>query len=125
MLLDTDILVDLTRKHPPADAWIRSLTVLPDITGFAAMELLNGCQNIADRTRAVRLIRPFRIKWPSEPMLERALREFSKYRLSHGLGILDALIAATALSCGQPLATFNTRHYQAVTGLVLIQPYLR
>jgi len=125
MLLDTDILVDLTRKHLPADAWLRSLAVLPDITGFAAMELLNGCQNIADRARAIRLIRPFRIIWPGEPMLERALWQFSKYRLSHGLGLLDALIAATALSCGQPLATFNTRHYQAVTDRVLIQPYVR
>ena len=72
-----------------------------------------------------RFLRAFRIYWPAEADMNRALQEFTGYRLSHGLGLVDALIAATALGRGEPLATFNVRHYQAVPGLVTVQPYVR
>jgi hypothetical protein len=48
MLLDTDVLVDLERRHPGADAWFGNLAIIPGVPGFAAMEILNGCQSKAD-----------------------------------------------------------------------------
>jgi hypothetical protein len=48
MLLDTDVLIDLERRHPGADAWFGGLAIIPDIPGFAAMELLNGCRSKAE-----------------------------------------------------------------------------
>lgn len=39
-LLDTDILIDVQRGHPPALAWFSSLTEVPYLPGFVAMELL-------------------------------------------------------------------------------------
>lgn len=39
-LVDTDILIDVQRGHPPALAWFRGLTTLPGIPGFVAMELI-------------------------------------------------------------------------------------
>jgi predicted nucleic acid-binding protein len=125
MLLDTDVLIDLERQHPAADAWLSSLSVVPHTPRFAAMELLNGCQSRAEWRSVEQFLRPFPICWPAEADLNRALRDFTGYRLSHGLGLVDALIAATALGRGEPLATFNVRHYQAVSGLVTVQPYTR
>ncbi|MFL5245997.1 MAG: hypothetical protein ACJ8FY_28335 [Gemmataceae bacterium] len=41
MLLDTDVLVDILRSHPPALAWLKSLTNAPiALAGLAAMELV-------------------------------------------------------------------------------------
>jgi hypothetical protein len=51
--------------------------------------------------------------------------DFTVYHLSHGLGLLDALIAACAVGRSAPLCTFNVRHYAAVAGLVTLQPYPR
>ena len=119
------MLIDLERRHPGADAWLATLPVVPGTPGFAAMELLNGCQRRAEWRSVDRFLRAFPVFWPAEPEMSRALREFTGYRLSHGLGLIDALIAATALGRGEPLATFNVRHYQAVPGLVTIQPYVR
>lgn len=125
MLLDTDVLVDLERRRAVADAWFGSLAVVPGVPGYAAMELLNGCQNKAEWRSVESFLRLFPLCWPTEADLNHILREFTGYRLSHGLGLVDALIAATALGCGEPLANFNVRHYQAVPGLVTVQPYVR
>jgi hypothetical protein len=52
-----------------------------------------------------------------------ALELFAKLHLSHSLGLLDAVIAATAIGAGASLCTFNVKHFRAVPGLVTVQPY--
>jgi len=42
--------------------------------------------------------------------------------LSHNLGILDALIAQTAVGLNVELATFNTKHYGVVDDLQNLEP---
>ena len=44
---------------------------------------------------------------------------------AHGLGLLDALIAACAVGLSATLFTFNDKHYRVVPGLVTAQPYTR
>ncbi len=125
MLLDTDVLIDIERAFPAADAWLASLPTVPAVAGFAAMELLNGCQNNADRRRVERFLRPFPVLWPTAVSLNYALQHFTPLRLAHGVGMLDALIAVTALEQGRPLVTFNVRHFAHIPGLVTVQPYTR
>ena len=36
-LLDTDVLIDVQRGHPPALAWFAGLTELPTIPGFVVI----------------------------------------------------------------------------------------
>lgn len=50
---------------------------------------------------------------------------FTAYHLSHRLGLIDALIAATAIGSPAILCTFNVKHYQIVPGLQMHQPYIR
>ena len=38
----------------------------------------------------------------------------ARYYLSHGLGILDALIGQMAVALNLPMHTFNQRHYAAI-----------
>jgi predicted nucleic acid-binding protein len=51
-----------------------------------------------------------------------ALDLLRQYRLSHGLLIPDALIAATAIATNLPLVTKNQRDYRFISGLQLF-PY--
>jgi hypothetical protein len=39
-LVDTDVLIDIPRGHPPAVAWFGGLTDLPAVAGFEIMELI-------------------------------------------------------------------------------------
>jgi predicted nucleic acid-binding protein len=54
---------------------------------------------------------------------QRGYQDFAAYRLSHGLGLIDALIGATAVGCGETLATFNVKHYAVIARLTTVQPH--
>ena len=124
-LLDTDILVDILRGHPPAVAWFASLTELPSIPGLVVMELIQDAETQERIDRAMKLVAPLSVVWPNEADCERALSNFRSYHLSHGLGLLDSLIAACAVGQDAALCTFNTKHYRVVPDLELTQPYER
>ena len=96
-LVDTDVLIDVQRGHPPALAWFAGLTELPAMPGFAVMELLQDARNAQETRQSLKLVAPLRIVWPTEADCNRALSDFTAYHLSHGLGLLDSLIAACAI----------------------------
>jgi predicted nucleic acid-binding protein len=124
-LLDSDVLIDVQRGHAPALRWFAGLSTPPSVPGFVAMELVQNAGNAQQVRTALKLISALPIVWPREPDCTRALADFSVLHLSHGLGLLDALIAATALGRGATLCSFNVKHYRAVQGLALLAPYKR
>ncbi len=125
MILDSDTLVDVLRKHPPAVAWLGTNPYPLFVSGIAAMEVLAGCRNKQEWQGTEAILAPFDILWLSETGLNTALRTVLPYRLANGIGITDALIAATALEHRLPLATFNIKHFKNIPDLRTIQPYTR
>jgi predicted nucleic acid-binding protein len=124
-LLDTDVLIDVQRGHPPAVAWFAALTQPLAVPGFVVMELIQSARNTREVQNAQKQVAGFQIVWPSQADCARALADFTTLHLSHSLGLIDALIAATAVGQNATLCTFNLKHYRAVPGLTVIQPYKR
>ena len=124
-LVDTDILIDIQRGHPPALAWFAGLDELPAVPGFVVMELVQDARNADEVRHALQLVAPLPVVWPTGSDCSRALSDFTAYHLSHGLGLLDAMIAACAVGLSATLYTFNTKHYQVVPDLLLSEPYVR
>ena len=124
-LLDTDILIDIQRGYTPALGWFAELRELPSVSGFTIMELIQDAPSLEHVRKALKLVAPFPIVWPTEADCGRALADFTAYHLSRGLGLLDAMIAACAIGHSATLCTFNVRHYAAIPGLVTLQPYAR
>jgi predicted nucleic acid-binding protein len=126
LLLDTDVMIDVLRRHPPATTWLSSLGSTPLLLpGFVVMELVQGCQNRAEQNRVTQVLSAFRTAWPSAAACDDALASFTAFRLSHSLGLLDVLIAHTAIELGLPLQTFNQKHYAPISVLTTVQPYTR
>lgn len=125
LLVDTDVMVDVLRRHEPALEWLATLdSEQLGIPGLVAMELLQGYHNRAEQRRVESLLRPYRF-WPNEVDCMRAYGDFSAYHLSAGIGLLDALIAEVAVGLNVKLATFNEGHYRAITALEVMRPYGR
>jgi hypothetical protein len=126
ILLDTDIMIDLSRKYPPAVAWLASLgeeeIALP---GFVVMELIQGCRNKFEQEKVEKALTPYGVVWPSSKACDEALSAFARYHLSHSLGLLDALIGETAVALNLPLHTFNQKHYAPIPNLKTVQPYAK
>ncbi len=123
-VVDTDILIDAGRGVKEA---IDYLQELEHSTGLAVsvvtqMELIVGCRNKAELQALEQFLRRFRILKIDETISDKAVELLQQYRLSHGLLIADALIAATALSWDCPLASKNQRDYRFITDLDLL-PY--
>jgi predicted nucleic acid-binding protein len=126
ILLDTDVIIDVMRQYALAAAWLESLGAgAVGLPGIDAMELLQACRDRQEQQQVEAILRAYVLYWPSRADSTRALDSFAAYHLSHGIGILDALIAATATGLGQELATYNDGHYRVLSDLVTVQPYGR
>ncbi len=126
ILLDTDVMVDILRGYEPAKQWLEAAqNQTLGVPGLVAMELIQGCQNSREQKRLEKILSRYPLCWTDPQDCERALKNFSAYHLSHQLGLLDALIAETAIGLSAGLATFNTKHYGVLKGLKTIQPYDR
>ncbi|MBM4087700.1 MAG: type II toxin-antitoxin system VapC family toxin [Planctomycetes bacterium] len=123
-LLDTSILVDLLRGHQPARHWIDSIPGPDRFVSVATVaELIAGCHNSAEQRVVERETALYEILWLGERASQSALEFYKRFYLSHGVGFLDCLIAATALVDGCRVATLNLRHFGPFPGLQAERPY--
>lgn len=124
-LVDSDVLIDVLRGLAPATAWLGAQPEAPVVPGFVAMELLQGCERADDLRRVEALLKPLVVVWPSPIVCDQMLSHFPRLHRRHGLGMIDALVAACAVERSATLCTYNFRHYRAVPGLLLEAPYER
>ena len=120
VVLDTDVLIDCLRGREEARLFIESLTVPPLISAATIAELYAGVfDNERDDLGA--FLTAFRIV----PVTEEIAREGGLHRRdfgrSHGTGLVDGVIAATAAQLGSRLVTLNNRHYPMLAGVIV--PY--
>lgn len=126
VLLDSDVLIDCLRATAAARAW--SASERADellVPGIVAMELLAGCRNRAEQRRVLAFLAQFPVVWPTPDEGAAALDLFVRYGLSDGIGILDCAVAAMALQRDARLLSFNLRHFRAIDGLAVDEPYRR
>lgn len=84
------------------------------------MELIVGCKNKKEMQYLEQFIQRFTIISLSEEISKTAVDLFYHYRLSHGLLIADAFIAATAIKFNSPLLTKNQKDYKFIKELNLM-----
>lgn len=90
------------------------------VSVITQMELFVGCRNKSELRALELFLSRFRVVRLNEQISDIAVELLRRYRLSHGLLIADALIAATALSKEEPFVTKNQRDYQFIEGLDLL-----
>ena len=113
MLIDTDVLIWCLRGNRKAGAAIAALPkrVISQIT---RMELIVGCRSKSEISLLKRFLAEegFQVIPLSPEIGIRADLWLEKKKLSHGIGLADSLIAATASSLGLPLLTANAKHFR-------------
>ena len=125
-LIDADVMIDVQRQLPTAFAWYASEPPGSlGLPGYVLMELYQNARNQRETIAVDRLTTSLPLIWPTNTESLQAVRNFRSLHLSHGLGLIDALIAATALSLNAPLCTFNLKHFRPIPGLITEQPYSR
>lgn len=121
-LVDTDILVDLTRNNQGAIEYIDSLENAWSICIITGLELIVGAKNRREVGEIDRLLATYATTHVTEIIERRAYDILRTYAKAHGIRTLDSLIAATAIEEGLTLATRNRKHFAMIEGLNLDVP---
>jgi predicted nucleic acid-binding protein len=121
LLLDTCVLVDYLRDHAPAVEFIRQLDDPPSISAMTIAELYVGVRHRREQAQVESLLARLRVVATSADVARQGGTFRREYRQSHGLDLIDALIAATARVHGARLVTRNARHFPMLDDLLV--PY--
>ncbi|GFP38131.1 hypothetical protein HKBW3S44_01811, partial [Candidatus Hakubella thermalkaliphila] len=115
VIFDTDVLIWYFRGNAKAKEFIESIPYEERcISSLIYMELLQGCLN----KKELKDVKAFvdenfaNIIHPNEVASEKAIALMERFTLSHGLRVVDALVAAITIEQGLQLASANTGHYR-------------
>lgn len=117
MLVDTDVLIDFLRGYNKAILFIEKFSSQIILSPIVVAELYAGVKGTDELTVFDNFISQFRvIPITSEIAKLGGLykRDFNK---SHGVGLADAILAATAENEKAELKTLNVKHYPMIRGL--------
>ena len=117
LLLDTDVLVDYLRGYPEAVRYLNARAEFVILSAVTAAELYAGVQDDDDLTRLDEFLSQFPTVAITNEIARTAGLFKRDYQRSHGVGLADAIIAATAQAQGAELKTLNVRHYPMLKGL--------
>jgi predicted nucleic acid-binding protein len=122
VLADTDVLIDAARGIAETTAALEAAEEFGPlrISIVTEMELIVGCRDGRELRRLDQFLLRFVVVRLDAQIAELAARLLRSYRLSHGLLIADALIAATALHGELGLLTNNRRDFRFIEGLELM-----
>ena len=114
MLPDTDILVDFLRGHEKAVSLVRDNSSDIILSSMVVAELYAGVKGGSEEMILEKFVSLFRVV-PVTLEIARAAGLLKRdYGDSHGIGLADAVIAATARAEKAELMTLNTRHYPMI-----------
>jgi predicted nucleic acid-binding protein len=117
ILLDTDVLVDFFRGREKAVAFINTHNACIILSSIVVAELYAGVKGDAEQAAIKDFVSLFRVV-PVTAEIGRAGGLYKRdYGKSHGVGLADAILVATAEAENAELKTLNIKHYPMLKGL--------
>ncbi|MFN2267489.1 MAG: type II toxin-antitoxin system VapC family toxin [Desulfonatronovibrio sp.] len=117
VLVDTDVLIDFLRGYDKAITFIDKFSPRIILSSIVVAELYAGVKGNNELSVLNNFVSLFRIV-PIDADIAKAgglyKRDFGK---SHGVGLADAILAATAKIKNAKLKTLNVKHYPMISGL--------
>lgn len=125
MLVDTNLFIDLTRQHKPAQEAFKTVLSGQSTSVINKLELIVGTKSKIEMNKALKLLDILEIKViPINEEISNVAEKLVKtYYHSHNMGTQDALVATTALVYNEELVTRDKKHFQFIPDLKLITPY--
>lgn len=111
LLVDTNVLIDHLRGRPETVQWMVDHAGMVATSVVSVAELFAGVREVGERQDLEDLLSTLSLI----PVTEEIARRGGLYRRnlgrSHGVGLIDAIIAATSEVEGMSLVTHNIKHF--------------
>jgi len=123
LLLDTNVLIDYLRDIPQAVKYLETSPGYMSISALTVAELHAGARDDAERQRLREFTAAFDVIPADSAICEMGGDFRARYAPSHGVDLIDGVIAATAVVHQLPLVTLNKKHFPMLANA--ITPYRR
>ena len=123
VLFDTDVLIEYLRGKDEAQIYIDSIQDLVYMSSITMAELYAGVRKGEESRKLDVFIETFEVISLNKNIAKMGGLYRNQYKPSHGTGLADALIAATAKEIGAQVITFNIKHFPMLNDA--IKPYER
>jgi len=121
LLIDTDVLIDFLRGREEAVAFLERLEATLFVSAMTVAELVVGVRDDAEERSMLTFLHAFEVVPVDGQVAAAGGRLRGRFGPSHGTGLADAIIAASAESVGARLVTRNRRHYPMLDDVLV--PY--
>jgi len=117
ILLDTDVLVDFFRGYSKAVTFVNTYSPRIILSSIVLAELYAGVKGTVEQTALENFVSLFRVV-PVTAEIAKAGGLYKRdYGKSHGVGLADAILAATSEIENAVLKTLNIKYYPMIKGL--------
>ncbi|MCH9647655.1 MAG: type II toxin-antitoxin system VapC family toxin [Deltaproteobacteria bacterium] len=123
LLLDSDILIEYLRGRSAAVRYLESLEGDLQLSAITVAELFAGAKGDEEFAALGAAFHAFEVVPVTLEIARQGSLLRQLYRPSHGTGLADALIAATAQAIQATLVTFNRKHFPMLEKIEV--PYSR
>lgn len=120
-LLDSTLLIHALRGVPEAVRFLNAAKVRPFLSALVIGEVYAGIRQGRERLAMERWVAMCRVVPVTADLARQGGLLARQYRRSHGTGLADAILAATAQHLNARLVTSNIRHFPMLTDL--LEPY--
>lgn len=121
LLLDTDVLIDLLRSRSEAVGYLAGLSEPPFVSVVTVAELYAGVREGTERKFLDAIANKLKTIPVSQEIAIKGGLFRRKFFKSHGVGIIDAIIAATAEIENATVVTLNEKHFPMFSNVIV--PY--
>ncbi len=111
LLIDTDVLIDYLRGVPQAINYLETRADSLVLSAVSVAELYAGVREGTEREALAAFVAAFEVVPVDQAIAKRGGLLRRDYGKSHGTGLADALIAATAELQRATLVTQNRKHF--------------
>ncbi|MEK7249879.1 MAG: PIN domain-containing protein [Bacteroidota bacterium] len=124
-LIDADIMIDLSCNHPNAIDFFQSKVYAEEVrlSPLTEMELVQGVRNKKELKEMRVFLAQFDRATITDKQILKAMEIQQEFFLSHGIGILDSLLAGMAIVNSWTLVSRNSKHFDFIDELDLLVPY--
>ena len=125
VICDTDVMIDYlnnnSKRHLNTKTLMESFIGTENVvlSAVTKMELIIGATHKKDMERINKSILRYTVAFINDQISQVAIQLLQDYKLSHGLAMADALIAATSIATGFPLFTYNLKDYKFINTINL------
>lgn len=119
ILMDTSVLVRLQKGDEETREKYVQNAYLMEISRISAIEFVQGARNKKEQAKNKEFLRYIPINEITEEISALTQELIEKYSLKAGLGLVDAIIAATAAEKRMGVWTYDTKHFGPVEEIEL------